>query len=308
MELLFCEDINADLLHSQSLVDSTGPIIFFIPGNPGLINFYWEFLRNVSESSPKSEVVGIGHSGMSCMKGSDLDNDKVYTLDEQVEAKVKVINEYTSANPARVVTLMGHSIGCYMIQKIVMHEKFDASVEHIKLLTPTIIDIHRSRKGTQLTRISEWCPKLYDYITLMDSIIFNWLLPVGITEWLASKLIGKSDECVLKSLSQLLLNPSCVKQALGLAQHEMSQVRNQWDFQEAFIKTTQANGSKLQIIFTKGDHWVHPDTMKDIIELYEAKYTNSLSKLLHISITDEFTHSFVVGDTMKVVNLLLSYQ
>ncbi|AET37486.1 bifunctional triacylglycerol lipase/ester hydrolase Ecym_1241 [Eremothecium cymbalariae DBVPG len=303
METYLREDIFADILHIYSQSTPPGPLLLFIPGNPGLINFYEEFLKCIHERNPTWEVVGIGHTGMSSLRENNSLSGRVHTLDEQIEDKVKVINEFVDAGGDRCIKLIGHSIGAYMVQKIALHKGLRGKIDMVMLLTPTIIDIHRSSKGVQLTRISDWFPKFYEYAYVVDRVLFKWILPTSWIEWIARKLIGGSDECVLQSAQKLVSTPEFVKQALGLAQIEMYQVRNQWDFQDEFISFCQANKIKVRFLFSGHDHWVHPDTMKDIIELYEAKYSSDEKDLLNITIDGHINHSFVVKDTTKVVNI-----
>ncbi|AAS53677.1 AFR306Cp [Eremothecium gossypii ATCC 10895] len=302
VETLCDPDIDADMLHIWSEWIQPECILIFLPGNPGLINFYREFLRSIHEKNPTWEIVGISHTGMSAKTGPE-DLKRVYTLVEQVEHKVKAINDFVENRGNLAVKLVGHSIGAYMAQKVVVHPALRVNVEMVGLLTPTIIDIHRSPKGVQLTRISEWFPRFYEYVSIVDRVLLEWLLPATWISWLARKIIGGSDECVLQSAEKLVKNPSYVRQALGMAQLEMHQVRNQWDFQEEFIKTCQERRSSLWLLFSGHDHWVHSDTMKDIVEFYEAKYGTNADSLLRITIDEHISHSFVVKDTTKVVNI-----
>lgn len=144
-------------------------LIYFLPGNPGLIQYYRPFLSRLHallSNSSKSEASGFhicGHSH----KGFELtqDGEEFETprsplgLDQQIKAQERLLykhinfhRERTRSNPK--VILMGHSVGCYMLLEIIKeHRKIvedgeqDFDLIGGILLFPTIMHIAKSPLG-----------------------------------------------------------------------------------------------------------------------------------------------------------------
>ncbi|KAM3162067.1 hypothetical protein ACU8KH_04199 [Lachancea thermotolerans] len=286
----------SSILHLKSGVSSLGSdacLFVFIPGNPGLIEYYVPFLQQVHEKNPDWEILGISHAGMnSC-------NDiacPVYTLQEQINHKVDVINSYAQGN--KKITIMGHSVGAFIAQKVVTSGLLNGEVARVGLLTPTVIDIHKSEKGLKLTAITERFPRFHQLVSALDWIAFEKLFPDFLTSWIISHFADDPKTCLGAATRLLLTNSRFVKQALGLATEEMQVIRSDWEYQKDFLHYCETKGAKIWWLFSDNDHWVSSETRKDLIQFYER---HSSPELVSIDVSTAIEHAFVRRHAQVVV-------
>lgn len=159
-----------DEIHFHQQGDGSVPVlVYFICGNPGLIEYYRETLTTLFDSlckyAPKLHVHVYGHSlpGFSLDNRTDSKKNTPYTLNEIIKLTerrlLKVIEDTTAHSkvtphtPARVV-LIGHSVGSYMLLEILRHrhENVLYSMCDYDLIAgiclfPTIIHIAASPRG-----------------------------------------------------------------------------------------------------------------------------------------------------------------
>jgi pimeloyl-ACP methyl ester carboxylesterase len=111
--------------------------VIFIPGNPGLISYYQEFLSNLQDSLPNEEVkesleiYSIGHLGH-CLQtqegGRGFKPKDQASLQEQVESKIEFLDElkekyniqhHQDDDDEQVkIIVMGHSIGSWICLQV----------------------------------------------------------------------------------------------------------------------------------------------------------------------------------------------
>ncbi|KAI3656150.1 hypothetical protein MP638_001266 [Amoeboaphelidium occidentale] len=155
-------------------------VLLFIPGNPGVIEFYREYLQClfalISQHEPNLEIVAVQHAGHGTvpsttefdhiisteylsdkelfirrnrMKGDSLFGygHGCYTLKEQVDHKCALIDELLCTEGTRLV-LIGHSVGAYMAVECM--KRFEEDVEFFLGLFPTIENIGQSTKAQEV--------------------------------------------------------------------------------------------------------------------------------------------------------------
>lgn len=291
---------SSSLYHLKPLnqeVNSQTPLFVFIPGNPGLIEFYKSFLDQIQKKHGNWEILGISHAGMITKCKGLKKPTKVYSLKDQVQHKVYVINDFCSSN--RPLIIAGHSIGAYIVQKIALDVSLVGTVKRIMLLTPTVIDIHLSEKGRKLNWINEWCPNFHSYVANASWLVFEKMLPQAITEKILSLFVGSEQACVREATKLLVTNYEFVQQSLGLAREEMQKVRDDWNFQLSFLQFCKSQEVELQFVFAFKDHWVNSQTRFDLAEFYSSNYYKDF---LTIDEDEKISHSFVLNDTKSVVD------
>jgi pimeloyl-ACP methyl ester carboxylesterase len=148
-------------------------LIYFITGNPGLIEYYRTFLTHLygvlsqntaSDRSIEFQVYGRSLSGFE-MSSAEIKTYKYrksppYGLQDQIrhaeDDLVEVIEDLKDNGTKDVrVILVGHSVGAYMSLEIVRRlrahglagEDFDTRISGVVGLFPTIVDIARSETG-----------------------------------------------------------------------------------------------------------------------------------------------------------------
>ncbi|SCV06056.1 LANO_0H21132g1_1 [Lachancea nothofagi CBS 11611] len=268
-------------------------LFVFIPGNPGLIEYYEPFLNQIHEKNPEWEMLGISHAGMnSC----DTIECPVYSLQEQITHKIKVINNYTWQS--RPLIIMGHSVGAFMVQKIAMAAKLMGKVTRLGLLTPTVIDIHKSEKGLKLVRANLLIPRFHEVVSTISWILFEKLFPTFLTLRIISVMVGDVNSCIGAATKLLITNSRFVKQALGLAAEEMQVIRSDWSFQDEFLRHCKHLNIKIWWLFSANDHWVSADARQDLIQFYESRSTPDL---VEIDVSPTLEHAFVRKDAEVVI-------
>ncbi|SCU94894.1 LAME_0F09824g1_1 [Lachancea meyersii CBS 8951] len=275
------------LKNAKAGIDKNSSSLFvFIPGNPGLIEFYEPFLAQIHVNNPEWEVLGISHAGMNTCNAIQC---PVYSLQEQIDHKIEVINRYSWSG--RPLIIMGHSVGAYMAQKIAVSSELTGNVARIGLLTPTVIDIHRSEKGRKLTTLNKWVPQLHNIAAAFSWLFFEKLLPTYFVSLILSVMMKGDLESAMGSATRYLVtNSRFVKQALGLAAEEMQVIRSDWKFQETFLQHCESREAKIWFLFSANDHWVSPDTRNDLIEFFK---TRGNPDLLQIDVSPTLEHAFV---------------
>jgi predicted esterase len=144
--------IPTDVFHIKAPQQSAKKVLlFFIGGNPGTIEFYTSFLKDLSpklnsiSTDVSYEIFCPGHANHHLGNHEDLDmgNDyKTYGLDFQIEHKIAFIHnilDTQSFGEPNDIILIGHSIGAYMILEMLnLSSKIAAQTKHISLLMPFI--------------------------------------------------------------------------------------------------------------------------------------------------------------------------
>lgn len=144
-------------------------LIYFIPGNPGLIPYYQPFLSRLyallsSSSTIESSRFHIcGHS----LEGFEFAQDGKKSkrprnplgLEQQIAAQEQLFYHHVRSHRNRTgnspkVILMGHSVGCYMLLELIQQHpnKIEEGEEDFDLiggilLFPTITHIAQSPLG-----------------------------------------------------------------------------------------------------------------------------------------------------------------
>lgn len=132
-----------DVLHYPPPSLTTSLVILFIPGNPGLIDYYQSFLSTLQSSLPseirdETELYAIGHLGHSLeaeKKGlvKGFKPSEQASLEEQVLVKCQFVDELRGKLGDQVkIIIMGHSIGSWICLQV----SFSLSLPLPRLLLP----------------------------------------------------------------------------------------------------------------------------------------------------------------------------
>lgn len=282
---------------NNELSKSESPLFVWIPGNPGLLEYYEEMLLLLHKKNPNWEILGISHAGMRSVSPVD-EKIPIYSLKQQIDHKLKIINEFSSAN--RSLIIMGHSVGAFMAQKVALSNNLVGNVVKLGLVTPTIVDIHASEKGVLLTKAFYWFKNLPELVAWGSDLIFNKLLPMIFVKVILAILMGCSKDSSPVLASEILVkNSEFVRQALGLASYEMQEIRSDWVFQREVIDHCKRRGIMIWLLFSQSDHWVSNETRDDLIMLYKDTYDGNN---INIQVSNKIPHSFVIKHSKYVVD------
>lgn len=110
MTLTFIHDIGT-LAIVLNLKKNT-KLVFMIPGNPGIIQYYEEFLNRLSFSLGHDySIVGLQHLGHSNIASQ---SKHIYSLQDQINHKQECLDYFIGTLKPKKVYILGHSVGGYI--------------------------------------------------------------------------------------------------------------------------------------------------------------------------------------------------
>ncbi|KAI9455146.1 hypothetical protein BJY52DRAFT_1213395 [Lactarius psammicola] len=212
--------------HDGSVTPRT--VLLFIPGNPGLLDFYVPFLdaiyaeANSSTSSTSVTIFAHAHLGLSSYIGGDrsFPDTSSVTLPAQIQAHVEFLDELLTAYDLEAsVLLVGHSIGAWFIQEMLKARA--AALRARKrvgafMLTPTLSEIGRSPSGKILSPF--FCPpgpRALAYLSLLVQHAPQWVIRLVLHSW------PESQRHVLRRFLQA---PAAIYASLTMADDEVRSV------------------------------------------------------------------------------------
>ncbi|CAD6189061.1 unnamed protein product [Caenorhabditis auriculariae] len=212
-------------------------VILMVPGNPGNEGFYADFGKRVlSCLLSREERLGKRKLQFLFYTVSHLNHvvlptelhhsgkhrcDERFTLDEQVQHKLDFVKEFLPRGHR--VYMLGHSIGSYMLLRILPYIKEDFNLKKAVCLYPTIEKMAETPNGIRLRKVlatlnaNDWLAK---------SLTF-WLdfLPSTAKKWLVSwNLTGEGVPADVISSASELLNMNVFRNIVHMSNDELDQV------------------------------------------------------------------------------------
>ncbi|CAG78316.1 YALI0F16731p [Yarrowia lipolytica CLIB122] len=83
------------------------PLVFFIPGNPGISEYYTVFLQHLAEMYPTYEFVCPSYRGYSTFNPASFKED-LYSLQDQIDNKVKILRHVVAESKCETCTFDGY--------------------------------------------------------------------------------------------------------------------------------------------------------------------------------------------------------
>ncbi|XP_057332896.1 lipid droplet-associated hydrolase [Microplitis mediator] len=263
-------------------------LVFVIPGNPGIPDFYAGFIKALkSRLPPETPVWTIGHAGhvqppkrMRYLSNGDS-KEPVYSLKDQLEHKVAFIEKYIPKDAK--LHLVGHSIGCWMILQLLKNEEFAKRVVKCYLLFPTIERMAETPNGKFLTRIVLRIAALIVFLCWLFSF-----LPMILRSILIRIFGGYFAGVTSKSLKPVeqLLDPPVLDRVFKLADDEMIKV------QELDYDIIEKYSNKLWLYYGATDGW----TPTHFYHQLKEKYQDINAEICQRG----FRHAFVLTDEIEV--------
>jgi len=119
-------------------------VIIFIPGNPGIIEFYDRFLEEIYKRC-QIPVFGLSYPGHNSSQTALVRRvckalykesrcNCVFTLEEQIQHKLDFIDQYIDSN--KKVILLAHSLGSYITLNVIERMKITNQLTHVVLMFP----------------------------------------------------------------------------------------------------------------------------------------------------------------------------
>ncbi|KAI8140156.1 hypothetical protein BJV82DRAFT_562960 [Fennellomyces sp. T-0311] len=249
--------------------DAPKTVMLFIPGNPGLVEYYRDFLEEIHQNaSPSLEIFAVSNLGMSITPASNIrdgDTNGLFSLQEQIDHKVECFDILRRENntPETEFILMGHSIGAY-ISVEVLKRRHTERITRVITLFPTLREIGLTPNGISITKLLSYVP--ISLISTSASLLS--CISVPILTRLVMLLTGQRGPCAHVTALRLL-HGSVVKNCLHMAKHEMETVR---ELDDDFYN---AHADKFIIYYSRNDKWAPPDHydyMKKVFPEHEHLY------------------------------------
>ncbi|KAK4432597.1 Lipid droplet-associated hydrolase [Sesamum alatum] len=217
--------------------------VLFIPGNPGVISFYTDFLELLYESlGGTASVTAIGHISHS---EKNWESGRLFSLQEQIDHKINFIEQELQDVEVPIV-LVGHSIGSYISLEI-----FKRSQEKVVLcisLYPFLALNTASNTQASIRRIAA-SSALCAALSFMGALL--GMLPAPISRLLVNKTIGKSwSSSAVEVLCTHVLQYHTIRNMLFMAMTEFQKLpeKPDWDF-------IRGKKNRIAFLFGLDDHW-----------------------------------------------------
>lgn len=256
----------------------TGPdetCFLFIPGNPGLLDWYTPFLEALYEKSRAGMSVlahaFVGHTPS--IDGSAFDPSAT-SLAAQVEHALEVVDALKSAGYKKIV-IAGHSVGTWVSVQVLKQRP--GVVDAAFLLFPTIAHIADTPNGRNYGRFfASPFPWIVSSISPLTRLIPTWLL--------AKTLFKDWPEAQLKVLKDLLNSPPTIHAALTMAHQEMRNIK------DLDVQLLRENSHRLHLYFAEDDSWVGQN--RETI-LHAFQYDESSVRIVHGK--QDIPHAFCIN-------------
>ncbi|KAL8217079.1 hypothetical protein R6Q57_023916 [Mikania cordata] len=200
--------------------------ILFVPGNPGVITFYTDFLESLYEQMGEiASITAIGHMSHS---ERDWEQGKVFTLKEQINHKV------------------GHSIGSFMSLEI--FKRIPEKVAYFIALYPFLTVNAKSQQQSIIKKISR--SRLQSNM-ISATVALLGFLPISASRFIAKVSLGKSwSTTAIDALCTSVLKYHTMRNVLYLAMTEFEELAKvpDWEFM-------RKKRNRIAFLYGDDDHW-----------------------------------------------------
>lgn len=279
----------ADVGHGSPARKSGSPsskkkVIVLVPGNPGLLGFYHDFLSQLcfklSEFNRKSQptVIAIGHNNF------DHPDEVSYKAEQRISVDLadlnfveKSIAETYRREPNHIelqvlnkliiikrllnidleetkLIFIGHSIGAYVILRLLQDRSIALAHGGSVLIHPALENLALTEKGSHISKLFSY--KL-DLLLLQPVVLFlekllTKSMKLALVRWLCSKdFIENSSHMAVESATQLFGRKAWTA-LVQMAKSELSFIRNM-----NIDNMIRPHACKLKLVYATKDHWVN---------------------------------------------------
>lgn len=268
--------------------EKTQVFVFFC-GNPGLVDFYTVFLRQVFDRlDGKVLCAAVGHAGHSPWShGGPIDQS--ISFEEQLQHKVCFLKQefpqlFSDTNWQ--VTLAGHSVGARCGLEVMHRLHGQIQVRQYFGLCPTVMSIAKSPNGVKNT------PLLDSFVVRSTAVSFAWLLslllsvlPRSVAHKLGKKVMRNDNPNVDDYYVQhglKLVDPWIIRNVLAMANEEMKTILDHRDdvIQHALVH----HMDQITFVCSPIDKWCCSNIIKDMRKAFKTSN--------FVMLPDDVTHAF----------------
>jgi pimeloyl-ACP methyl ester carboxylesterase len=247
-------------------------LVYFICGNPGLIDFYEDFLGILAQLirvSPVSRAYDV--YGRDLLGFSDDDHEPFsqqnlpWDLEGQIKGIYDDVAKRAKGGDYEFVVLMGHSVGAYIATEIMHRHMRDGGktpeldLRHAVLLFPTLTHIALSPSGTRMSLLQR-IPFLDANFHLLAGALVS-CFPESAVRWVVETIMGFSPQAAAV-VGRWLKSRDGVWQAVHLGKSELATIREDvweeelWDVMQSSKDDADTAPPKFFLFYGKHDHWV----------------------------------------------------
>ncbi|KAF8913031.1 hypothetical protein CPB84DRAFT_1957423 [Gymnopilus junonius] len=223
-------------------------LVLFIPGNPGVVDFYIPFLSLLHQNHGTSNlaIVARGHLdhyfGIKNVGKTRYQDD--HSLQVQVQSSMEVLESIVKSYTKKTkIIVIGHSVGAWITMQM-LQARSDA-ITAAFLLFPAISNIADTPNG-RLFSANEpiFSPTVR---RILSSVTF---LTVYLPEYAFTTLYSAWPKEQLRVLRDFLSSPTSVLAALSMAYQEMKYIR------DLDLDLLEQHKPKLYFYYAQKDDWI----------------------------------------------------
>ncbi|CAN6818887.1 unnamed protein product [Brassica oleracea] len=217
--------------------------VLFIPGNPGVVSFYNDFLESLHQFlDGNASITAVGQISHT---SKDWESGKLFSLQEQIDHKVEFIRQELESVKVPII-LVGHSIGSYISLEIL--RKCPEKVLYCIGLYPFLTLNQQSTKQSLIGKLAASSLLSNTASFLVASL---GLLSMSAARRLVSYPLGASwSDTAVQATCTHLRQYHTMRNVLYMAMTEFRELAAEPDWE--FMRENQ---SKLAFLFGIDDHW-----------------------------------------------------
>ena len=284
-------DVNGIPTHVFSLQSTAGnkALFYIVPGSPGMGHFYVPFATRLFHLGKGAyDVSVVSHAGHSpgVYRQPDEEGRDWYCLEEQIAHKLAYIEE--RAPNKESLYLVGHSIGCYMILKMLKHLA-PSRIKKIFFLFPTIEKMGVTPNGRSQRPL---------FTTLRSPFTGAIWLTSSLPEFLKQPLLRRwfyttpPDHVDYMCRAIMNIDNKSIHNILCMAEQEMNEV------QELPVDIIREHIDKSVFYYGVGDRWNVESCYTDMAERFPGKDINLC--------TSGHSHAFVISSSDSMADYVFS--
>uniref|UniRef100_A0A131YK98 Lipid droplet-associated hydrolase n=1 Tax=Rhipicephalus appendiculatus TaxID=34631 RepID=A0A131YK98_RHIAP len=263
------------------------PLLIFIPGNPGIIEYYEDFLAELYDHfDGRLHVCGLSHAGHDNIfttrsAPSPKEHWELYGLYGQIRHKVDFVKRHATGN--RAIFLAGHSIGAYMMLQV-LEELKELNVKRSFLLFPVIERLSETPNACSLL----WDARLLRLVSWLI-VLLLMVLPEAVKSllisWYCRRLPPAIQQRSAKATS-VLFDPTVFRLVVDMAHEEIQTLVERDD------EFLGAHMEQLTFYYGCRDDWCPVHFYRDMKETFP----NGDITLCSLNIK----HAFVLDRTAEI--------
>uniref|UniRef100_A0A453GR09 AB hydrolase-1 domain-containing protein n=1 Tax=Aegilops tauschii subsp. strangulata TaxID=200361 RepID=A0A453GR09_AEGTS len=258
-----------ELLEIRSREPSPSLHVLVVPGNPGIVGFYKDFVEALYENlGGQASVTAIGHISHG---QKDYEHGRLFSLHEQIEHKIDFL-EQELLHTEQSIIVVGHSIGAYIGLEIC--KRFQKKVVKIFLGLYPFLTLNKNAMKQSAIGYVARSSLLSKGVSLLASFIGS--LQASVTRSIVKRFLGSSwSATAIDAGCSHLLQYHTMRNVLFMAKTEFQKLNEEPDWN--FIRAKQA---QIAFLFGVDDHW-GPLTHLEEISKHAPRVALSIEKEGH---------------------------